>query len=443
MTVYTPISSGVGASSFYNVKAYGAVGNGVADDTAAIQSAINASNGGAVVFPPGTYAISATLTLPSNTVLQGPGSITVLSSIVNMLSAPSVSGVVINGLTLNTNSLVTSNVVNFNTSTYCSVRNCTITDPSHSVVQSININTCSNCTADANTVNGALTGIQVTNAGSYNKVIRNRITNTKNRAVYISGASVAPTDTYVEENICSNVDTTGTTRGYIQCSPSAGVRTIRLFVRRNVCIGPNLSYTAGTGTSDQITCSQVDGLVIEDNVSVYGGDMGISGTNNTLETVVGNFCAYNDTGGIAIGSSTLTANYVVITGNTCVNNGQNRNSDRVATGRIGLYLYNANNVNISGNIFSDNQGSPTQQYGYSMQTCTNVLISGNNLLGNVIARGILISGTTNISDLDTVTSGSGAPSGGISGDVYHRTDTPGTVNQRIYVNNAGSWTGIV
>ena len=40
-------------------------------------------------------------------------------------------------------------------------------------------------------------------------------------------------------------------------------------------------------------------------------------------------------------------------------------------------------------------------------------------------------------------SGSGAPAGGSSGDYYFRTDTPGTANQRIYVNNAGTWTGIV
>jgi hypothetical protein len=41
--------------------------------------------------------------------------------------------------------------------------------------------------------------------------------------------------------------------------------------------------------------------------------------------------------------------------------------------------------------------------------------------------------------------GSGVPSNtlGKSGDYYFRTDTPGTANQRIYVNNAGSWLGIV
>jgi hypothetical protein len=41
--------------------------------------------------------------------------------------------------------------------------------------------------------------------------------------------------------------------------------------------------------------------------------------------------------------------------------------------------------------------------------------------------------------------GSGAPSNtnGSNGDFYFRTDTPGTVNQRLYVKAAGSWTGIL
>jgi hypothetical protein len=47
----------------YNVKAYGAVGDGTTDDTAAIQAAYNAvpATGGDVIFPPGTYLITTGL----------------------------------------------------------------------------------------------------------------------------------------------------------------------------------------------------------------------------------------------------------------------------------------------------------------------------------------------------------------------------------------------
>lgn len=41
--------------------------------------------------------------------------------------------------------------------------------------------------------------------------------------------------------------------------------------------------------------------------------------------------------------------------------------------------------------------------------------------------------------------GSGAPSNanGNNGDVYFRTDTPATANQRLYIRSAGAWIGIV
>lgn len=58
-TIDIPSTSGV-----FNVKAYGAIGDGVTDDTTAVEAAIAAAKavGGTVLFPPpGTYLISATL----------------------------------------------------------------------------------------------------------------------------------------------------------------------------------------------------------------------------------------------------------------------------------------------------------------------------------------------------------------------------------------------
>lgn len=57
------------AGAFANVRDYGAVGDGVSDDTAAIQAAIDASTG--VYFPDGTYLISAAIEVPNNRVLRG------------------------------------------------------------------------------------------------------------------------------------------------------------------------------------------------------------------------------------------------------------------------------------------------------------------------------------------------------------------------------------
>jgi len=66
----------------YNVIGYGAKGDGVRDDTIAIQKAVNAAgaNGGGVVFfPPGIYLVSSTITISQQYVkLKGSGRYTTI-----------------------------------------------------------------------------------------------------------------------------------------------------------------------------------------------------------------------------------------------------------------------------------------------------------------------------------------------------------------------------
>lgn len=57
----------------FNVKRFNAVGDGIADDTANVQAALDAlpSRGGVVYFPAGTYKCTGTLTCPANAHLIG------------------------------------------------------------------------------------------------------------------------------------------------------------------------------------------------------------------------------------------------------------------------------------------------------------------------------------------------------------------------------------
>lgn len=87
---YTPAGTGAVATTVQaklretvSVKDFGAVGDGVADDTAAIQAAFTyvRDNGGALTFPFGTYLVSAQLTLQRSSsghakrwVIEGNGS---------------------------------------------------------------------------------------------------------------------------------------------------------------------------------------------------------------------------------------------------------------------------------------------------------------------------------------------------------------------------------
>ncbi|HEY6021447.1 MAG TPA: glycosyl hydrolase family 28-related protein [Candidatus Paceibacterota bacterium] len=62
----------MGGDRIVSPQTYGATGSGTADDTAAIQRAINACpSGGIVLFPPGTYKLTDALTLQTNITLRG------------------------------------------------------------------------------------------------------------------------------------------------------------------------------------------------------------------------------------------------------------------------------------------------------------------------------------------------------------------------------------
>ncbi len=66
--IQSPYGSG-SLPGVYTVTEYGAKGDGTTDDTAAIQACVNAcvtAGGGVVYLPPGTYAVSSTITVPQN-----------------------------------------------------------------------------------------------------------------------------------------------------------------------------------------------------------------------------------------------------------------------------------------------------------------------------------------------------------------------------------------
>ncbi len=72
-TIFLVLTLLVKAHSVYNVMSYGAKGNGVADDAAAIQKAIDKceqNGGGIVLFPSNHVFISGPLQLKSNVELH-------------------------------------------------------------------------------------------------------------------------------------------------------------------------------------------------------------------------------------------------------------------------------------------------------------------------------------------------------------------------------------
>jgi hypothetical protein len=96
----------------FNVKAYGAVGDGTTDDTAAIQAAITAMSGGTLFFPAGTYKTTTPLNLKSNTLMKGVGQ---GQSIINGNYATNARGVIECGINAAVTA-ITIEQITFNTS---------------------------------------------------------------------------------------------------------------------------------------------------------------------------------------------------------------------------------------------------------------------------------------------------------------------------------------
>lgn len=73
----TPGEAGAASQPFFfNIRDYGAVGDGVTSDSSSIQAAINAASavaGGVVQFPAGHYLLTASLTVPNGVSLEGVG----------------------------------------------------------------------------------------------------------------------------------------------------------------------------------------------------------------------------------------------------------------------------------------------------------------------------------------------------------------------------------
>src|ERR1019366_2384872 len=74
--VATFTANGTLKQTVYNVRDYGAVGNGTTDDTTSLTNTLAAAvaaGGGTVYLPPGTYKVTSTITLVSNILIRGAG----------------------------------------------------------------------------------------------------------------------------------------------------------------------------------------------------------------------------------------------------------------------------------------------------------------------------------------------------------------------------------
>ena len=313
------------ATSVFNVKSYGAVGDGVTDDTVAIQAAISAANtagGGTVIFPKpsSNYKITTALTLNSNVRLLGlgvrPTIKLILSGSSHVISASSVSNAWVENLTLDgTKFTVTSgNCIRFDTCTGGGAKDCHIKD---SKAQGIYIFDSSVGVEVSSCDFSGTEGIALSmDTSSYLKIFKNDFTGGSSFCIF----GFALTDSQIEGN-------------------STNDSVLELIGLRYNCSRNRVINNHAYDTDDN-------------GISITGSE----------NTVTGNVCRANGGSGIWIYGSDNT-----VTGNICFNNGQdfvNRSGIVVEGGSGGQ---GKNNV-VTGNVCFDDQGSPTQKWGVRLGT---------------------------------------------------------------------------
>lgn len=392
----------------YNVKDnnYGAKGDGTTDDTAAIQSVLNAvyANGGGIVyFPEGTYKTSDNLYVYSNTTVRGNQSAKIEKIDTNngyavLKIADDASNVVIEQITMQNNRSggcidiefgQGANKVWINGVTFYGKRAQGVSI-NQKGVKNVNIN---NCHFEELTY-GVLTNANATDVEDV-RIINNQFIHIYGDAVELNHPGTAYTagHNFVISGNYMNVPSgygTGGTAGFAIGIAGADYVTISNNVMENVRY--EAIHIEDEAKHISITGNTIDGVFdspgnnLNSGIYVIDGDyITISGNNvrNAQNygihcemaanadakqvSIVCNIVTNCGTGGILMDSYKGDSDYI-ISDNICSSNTGNGIT-------LGL---NLNNVKVTNNICRDNTG-----YGlYEQKEVYNLFISGNSFINN-------------------------------------------------------------
>jgi hypothetical protein len=348
-----------------SVVDYGAVGDGIANDTAAIQAAINAANGRAIWFKPGaTYNVGPTnLNLLSNTSLVSDGSATIKLTAIHTLDlfrGASISNVIFDGLIIDGSSIsigANFGLIGFFQSSNIVIRNCRLINIDRF---GLAFNACS--------------GFRVYD----NYIARAAKAATQNQAILVSTASGASSDNFIERNICEN--------------SAINVSMSRSFIRGNIVNG--FGFGAGITTEQDPACNllTIDGNFVTGGTGTDVNVYNCGGIENwaAFSTIQNNVVWGNAGAGIDQGGKDNT-----VKGNLVYNNGVIGGPG--ISGRYGTATYNSSGSVYSGNRAFDTGGAGgTQTYGYQEESSslTYIVLSGNHFNGNKTAPALILSSST-------------------------------------------------
>jgi hypothetical protein len=404
-------STTAGVVQNFDVRAYGAVGDGVTNDTTAVQAAITAAiaaGGGVVFFPAGTYVVSTGLSNGTifsisspNLTFRGAGkkvsiikSSTAMGAGHTLFAVNSTSRVVFEDLGVQAAvSSPSSNAIYFNASANCEVHRVWVdtqfgwsaflgSGSTGNVIEklesagtsssnNIEINASSYNTVEDCDLTGTTSGNGVELYENGGSIIGNVVQNNRMRGTVASGVAVfGTTGGRVEGNKIDGATTAGIYVANSEANPSTGGGGLKI-------IGNTIRGTTAAGGGAGIYITRAFGGAGPSEVTITANTVTTSAStipgiliNATAmrTSLVGNTITLNGGHGIVINEGRAN-----IIGNTVQNNSQ---------GGVGLrdninLQAAATDCSVIGNDASDTQGTPTVQFGV-YNASTNAYIVGNH-----------------------------------------------------------------
>jgi parallel beta-helix repeat protein len=394
-----PEGTGAGASAVVNVKDFGAIGDGVADDTAAIQAALNT---GEDVFVPGTsayYKLTSALNMANKQRLYGEGERSTLrqiTSLQNVVVGSSRTGCTVDNLRIyavgDISSYSDGAGIIFFSSSRCAVRNCLVENHRGAGVSIYSSNDCvvenniflNSPVANLEPNTNSLADIAVVFSSSRNIVQGNICRSGQATGIIFQSISGndACDDNIADSNIVGDCKAYGIV-AYRVGGLTSGNSTSRAVISNNVIRNisgtilnsiPN-NYSFGSGVYLQ---GAEDSVVIGNTIkNTHSGSVtfaqtlapgAIGATNMTRFVIDGNVIDQEkmfgihvgdpNTGGEPVGQGIISNNKIsnaTLTGITCINRGNliitgNAIDTTGSAGiRIGNTLTQRNNIAINGN----------------------------------------------------------------------------------------------